>query len=200
MIEVEIQAADALAGLRNVAENTRSPRPLMRAIAGTLESETEKNFAAQGRPAWLGLAPRTLKKRGAGAKILQDKGRLAASVAGRYGRDFASVGSNVVYAAIHQFGGTIQRAAYSSTVRLRTDRQGNLLRQGTEGRASRLAVFAKDSHKRAVTRRYTVGAYGVTIPARPFLPADKDGRLQPEAAVAIDSDVQAWLRTITDPA
>nr|WP_306441232.1 phage virion morphogenesis protein [Methyloversatilis sp. XJ19-13] len=185
-----------MAGLRNVAENTRSPRPLMRAIAGTLESETEKSFAAQGRPAWLGLSPRTLKKRGAGAKILQDTGRLAGSVASRYGRDFASIGSNVAYAAIHQFGGTINRAPYSSSVRLRTDAKGKLLRQSTN---SKLAVFAKDSHRRAVSRRYTVGAYGITIPARPFLPADKDGRLQPAAARAIESDVQAWLRSITEP-
>lgn len=199
MFEVEIQAADALAGLRNVAENTRSPRPLMRAIAGTLESETEKNFAAQGRPAWLGLSPRMLKRRGAGAKILQDTGRLAGSVAGRYGRDFASIGSNVAYAAIHQFGGTINRAAYSSTVRLRTDAKGNLLRQGDKGRAARLAVFAKDSHKRAVSRRYTVGSFGITMPARPFLPADTNGRLQPEAARAIETDVQTWLRSITEP-
>lgn len=197
MFEVEIQAADALAALRNVVDNTRRPRDLMRAIAGTLESETEANFAAQGRPAWQGLAPRTIKKRGAGAKILQDTGRLAASVASRYGNDFASVGSNVAYAAIHQFGGTINRAPYSSTVRLRTDAKGNLVRQKTN---SRLAVFAKASHKRAVTRRYTVGAYGITIPARPFLPATAFGRLHPRTARAIDSDVQAWLRTITDPA
>lgn len=196
MFEVEIQAADALAGLRNVAENTRRPRDLMRMIAGTLESETEANFAAQGRPAWLGLSPRTLKKRGAGAKILQDTGRLAASVASRYGKDFASIGSNVAYAAIHQFGGTINRAPYSSSVRLRTDAKGKLLRQPTN---SKLAVFAKDSHKRALSRRYTVGAYGITIPARPFLPATALGRLHPRTARAIESDVQAWLRSITEP-
>lgn len=174
MFEVEIQAADALAALRNVVDNTRRPRDLMRAIAGTLESETEANFAAQGRPAWLGLHPATRAKRGADAQILQASGRLAASVLGDYGDDFARIGSNVAYAAIHQFGG--QTAPH-------VIRPRNKKALAFNGR-----VVKKVNHP------------GSKIPARPFLPADKNGRLQPEAARAIDSDVQAWLRTITDPA
>jgi len=105
MIVFEVKDEGMAVGLAQVAEGFRSPLPLMRAIAGMLETETEENFAAQGRPAWLGLSPRTLKRRGADAKILQDTGRLAGSIATRYDRTQATVGTNVRYAAIHRLGG-----------------------------------------------------------------------------------------------
>lgn len=187
---------DGLAGLAHLARGLNSPRPLMRALAGTLEAETEKNFAAQGRPKWLGLQPATLRRRGGTAQILQDTGQLAASIVSSYGRTEARVGSNKPYAAIHQFGGKIERAAYSSWVRLRTNAAGDLLRQGSDGRAARLAVFAKAGHKRARTVRYTTAGHTINMPARPFLPALGDGRIQPEALAALQADIQAFLRTL----
>lgn len=195
MIEIEVN--DSLSpGLTRLIAGLRSAQPLMRMLAGSMASVTEANFAAQGRPAWLGLKPATLKRRGADARILQDSGKLAASVVTRYGKDFAQVGSNRVYAAIHQFGGTIDRAAFSSWGALRTDRNGNLLRQGTEGRNKNLAIFAKGSHKRVKSIRYTVAAHQIKIPARPYLPFTPDGQLQPEAVTAIQGDVQAYLRSL----
>jgi phage gpG-like protein len=75
----------------------------------------------------------------------------------------SSIGSNVVYAAAHEFGALIHHPARSGSVRLRTDRNGQLLRNGN------LAIFAAGRHKRAVTRDYKAEAYDVTIPARaPF--------------------------------
>src|SRR3546814_20492515 len=64
----------------------------------------------------------------------------------------ALVGTNVVYARIHQEGGEIQFAPRSGTTRLRTNARGNLLRQGANGN---LAVFARDSHTRVRTVRWT---------------------------------------------
>nr|WP_279633745.1 phage virion morphogenesis protein [Cupriavidus gilardii] len=97
--------------------------------------------------AGLGWAPATRKRRD-GGEILQDSGRLASSVVARAEADAAVVATNIRYAAIHQFGGEITRAAHSGWVRLRTDASGKLIRQGKNGR---LAVFAKASHKRART-------------------------------------------------
>lgn len=199
MFEISIKDEGVTDLLSRIAGRFRDARPLMRAVAGTLETETEKNFAAQGRPRWLGLKPATLRRRGSGALILQDTGRLAGSVATAYGRDFARVGSNVAYAAIHQFGGSIHRAAFSSWGALRTDRQGNLLRQGDKGRRKNLAVFAKASHKRVKAIRYTVGEHDIEIPARPYLPADKNGNLQREAHMAIAADVRAYLVNLVKP-
>lgn len=199
MFESEIKDEGITTWLEKVVVGTRSPRPLMRAFAGTLAAETEKNFAAQGRPAWLGLAPRTLKRRGAGARMLQDSGQLAGSISSTYGSDFARIGTNKPYGAIQHFGGTVSKSAYSSWARLRQDGKGQLLRQGAEGRKARLAVFAKAGHRRVKTVRYTVGAHTITIPARPYLPADRDGRLQEAARPALEADVQDFLRSLAPP-
>lgn len=188
MTAIEINAGAAQAKLDALASRLGNPRPLFQAIAGVLESETETNFEAQGRPSWVPLSASTVaarRKRNKGSsvmQILQDRGILAASIGTEYGADFALVGAGGAakdYAAIHQFGGTIERAAHSTKVRLRTDAKGNLLRQDD----GKLAVFAKDSHKLARESWHEVDAYTIKIPARPYLPfkgsADA-GVLQPE--------------------
>jgi len=79
-------------------------------------------------------------------------------------RIVSSIGANVKYAAIHEFGGTIKRVLLAGSVRLRTDKRGNLLRQGKNGN---LAVFAKRRHKLAQTVSFAGGKrYEVRIPAR----------------------------------
>lgn len=64
-------------------------------------------FKRQG-PGWQPLKPRTLLRRrqlGKGAKILQDTGRLKNSqVVQRKTSDTVEMGSNLVYAATHQYG------------------------------------------------------------------------------------------------
>lgn len=77
---------------------------LMRGIAGDMHAAVEDNFAAQGRPRWADLKSVNIS-RGAGYKILQDSGRLAASIGVSYDDTTARVGTNLVYARIHQFGG-----------------------------------------------------------------------------------------------
>lgn len=184
----------AAAKLADVARQLGDARPLFRSIAGLLEAETEANFAAQGRPNWVPLAASTkaerLKRNNGGSvlKILQDSGILAASVSSAYGPDYAMVGAGgaaKAYAAIHQFGGTVEHAAHSVKTRLRTDAKGNLLKQ--EGRKN-LAVFAKDSHKRARESWHLVEAYRVSIPARPYLPFSgppDNAVLQPSTEVSL---------------
>lgn len=202
---VQVDAAAAAKALAQLEGAVTDPKPMFRAIAGALESETERNFAAQGRPHWVPLSKATIaerKKRNRGSsvlRILQDRGILAASVTSDFGTDFALVGAGgaaSAYAGVHQFGKTITRPPYSVKVRLRTDAKGNLLRQGTEGNAARLAVFAKDSHKRARESWHEVGEFTIKIPARPFLPffgPPDSGVLQPEAAKSVLDIVQNAL-------
>ena len=104
--------------------------PAMRKIAGALEKITEDNLEAEGRPRWKPLAESTkharlggkkaYKKNGeltvaaqrrqdSGFRILQHTGQLAASVSTDYDSNQAVIGSNKVYAAIHQFGGEAGR-------------------------------------------------------------------------------------------
>lgn len=75
----------------------------------------------------------------------------------------SSIGSNVVYARIHEFGGVIHRPAKETTVRLRLNKKGELERQA---KYPGLAVFASKHHKRVRSVSATVGAYDINIPPR----------------------------------
>jgi phage gpG-like protein len=113
-------------------------------------------------------------KKRAGGQILQDTGRLANSITPSSDADSATIGTNVIYAAIHQMGGKIAKPAQSRLVRHRTDRKGNLLRSGHMG--GKGLIFAKDSHKNAVARWFEQGAHDIGMPPRPFLPVTPDGQ------------------------
>ncbi|HQC95180.1 MAG TPA: phage virion morphogenesis protein [Aquabacterium sp.] len=190
----EIQdGLDAVASLLDGAGKTS----LFRSLAQTLESETEANFEAQGRPSWAPLSAATKAermKRNKGSSVLQilkDGGILASSISSYFDDETVVVGAGGAaraYAAIHQYGGTIERPAQSVKTRLRTDRKGNLLRQSAEGPGKNLAVFARDKHKQARESWSTVDAYKIDIPARPYLPfSGPPGgeQLQPAAASSI---------------
>jgi phage virion morphogenesis protein len=122
--KVEINALRAEAALERLAQAMSHRASLMAEIAGIMHGAVEENFAREGRPAWLGLKPGSwLSRAGAltktgqvsaaryernvrGGKILQRSGQLAASITPASDNDSAMVGTNKVYARIHQFGGT----------------------------------------------------------------------------------------------
>jgi phage gpG-like protein len=99
MLQVSLESAAATEQLRRIEAGVSDLTPLYRVLAGTLEAETEANFAAQGRPSWKPLseatkAARLKRNRGSSVlMILQDRGILAASVSSAYGADFAQVGA-----------------------------------------------------------------------------------------------------------
>ncbi len=197
MYEIKIEDSGVEAALGKMLERARDLAPLMRNIAEDLYDVTMENFEQQGRPAWSPLSPATIRsrrKRGHWpGKILQQSGRMRASVAPFHDDASAGVGVATPYAGIQQLGGTIERGAYSSTARLRTDAKGNLLRQGTKGKEKNLAVFAKDTHKRAKSVRYTTEGFTIRIPARPYLPVTASGQLQPEAEAAVMARLGRYL-------
>lgn len=101
----------------------------------------------------------------------------------------SSIGSNLAYAGIHEFGGTIHRKRSSGFVRLRTDARGNLLRQGANGK---LAIFAKKSHNRFESVRYQKGAYDIIIPARAPVRAGIADRLQEIGSALSAAIIKFW--------
>lgn len=174
MIEIKIEDTGALEAFNRLLSLGNDMSPVMRAIAGVLKDRTEQNFADESGP--LGKWPEVKDKKRAGGQILQDTGRLANSITAHSDADSASVGTNVVYAAIHQFGGTIRKPPQSRLVRHRTDRKGNLLH--SEYLHGKGLIFARDSHKNALSRWFEQGAHDIDMPARPFFPVTPDGRLQ----------------------
>lgn len=169
MIEFNSNLTEVLARISAFEREVASPAPLMMVWRGILHDTVEENFAKEGRPRWRALAKRTVKareKRGyVPIKILTQRGDLARSIEEGSDRTSAWVATSLRYAKIHQYGGEIERAAYGGTVRLRANRKGQLLRQGGVGG---LAIFAKDRHKQAVSRRFETGPFKIRIRARPF--------------------------------
>lgn len=104
MIEIKLDAGKVSAALARLERATSNLSPVMAQIAGVMHDEVEENFAQEGRPRWLGLKPPVSSRR-AGGKILQDSGLLAASITAGSNASSAWVGTNKIYAAIHQFGG-----------------------------------------------------------------------------------------------
>lgn len=133
MIEIEINCEAVQKLLEQAAEGLQNSAPLMEVVAARLHRAVDDNFESQGRPAWAGLKTGSwlsragpLTKRGnvskarynkkvVDGKILQDSGRLRNSITKQSDADSAVVGTNVVYAAIHNFGGqTAARVIYPS--------------------------------------------------------------------------------------
>jgi phage virion morphogenesis protein len=164
------QLAAALSRMQALGE---SPRPIWDAIGQYGETSTRLRFRHQAGPDGQAWKP-SKRAQKTGGQTLVHKARLLRSITHRASTSGAEWGSNVIYAGIHQFGGKIERLAFSSWLRLRTGKGGALLRQKDH---ARLAVFAKATHKNAVTKRFTVGAHSITMPARPFLGVnEQDGR------------------------
>ncbi|MFT4464754.1 MAG: phage virion morphogenesis protein [Sodalis sp. (in: enterobacteria)] len=99
MIDVTITVPDTLRqALERLAQSLSPRQPLMCALSEELYDAVMENFEQEGRPRWLPIA--------CAGKILQQSGRLAASIDSDADNDQAVVGTNVVYARIHQQGGT----------------------------------------------------------------------------------------------
>lgn len=112
-IELKLEHNKALKVFTDLAAAGADLSPVMREIAGMLADASEQAFANESDPntgeAWKPLTESHKARRqekGYTGPILQMTGSLAASIQSDWGRDFAQVGSNKIYAAIHQHGGT----------------------------------------------------------------------------------------------
>jgi phage gpG-like protein len=98
----------------------------------------------------------------------------------------SSIGSNVIYAGVHEFGARIEHKARTGTARLRTDAHGNLLRRGN------LATFARSGHKRVKEVAYEAGAHTLEIPARAPVTTGIEDRLDDYRSAISEACAAAW--------
>lgn len=105
MIEISLDEKQLHAGLSQLLKNATNTRPMMRAIATEMVSMTEDNFESES---WGGDRWKQSNRATEGDKTLQLTGQLAASISTQVGNDFARIGSNKPYAAIHHLGGKIE--------------------------------------------------------------------------------------------
>ncbi|HOV99271.1 MAG TPA: phage virion morphogenesis protein [Bacteroidota bacterium] len=122
--QIEIIDTKTLESLRGRFTNLQ---PLMVNLAETMRTTVFKNFDTEGNRLgkhWPQLKHSTIlqrqKKGYWPGKILQRTGQLKRSIQSSYGVDYAKVGTNLIYAAIHNFGGNIHQSALSSYLSKKT--------------------------------------------------------------------------------
>ncbi|WP_287916055.1 phage virion morphogenesis protein [Comamonas sp.] len=150
----QVVGVDELARLEALLAN---PSDLQARLGEYLQSSTEGRFKTQTGPdgmAWQALQPRYARsKKKNKDKILTLDGHLR-RIHWQPDGDDVLAGSNRIYAAIQQLGGTINKPARQSSVHF------------GEGKTARLFVKKKKA-KRSMD--VTIPAHEVVMPARPFL-------------------------------
>ncbi|WP_153114615.1 phage virion morphogenesis protein [Rhodocyclus tenuis] len=104
---IKIEDGQINGALRRLIALGRDASPAMRDIAAIGENSTRARFRSQTGPDGVKWQP-SLRAQLAGGRTLTKDGHLSGSINGRAGADFAEWGVNRIYAAIHQFGGTIR--------------------------------------------------------------------------------------------
>ena len=111
-IVAKINDAQVKALMAKLITNSYRTEPAMRKIEGLMLDSVEQNFESEGRPRgwkpWADATRDARQDRGtASGKILNEHGAsgLNGSINGRHDNTSAIVGSNKVYARIHQKGG-----------------------------------------------------------------------------------------------
>lgn len=189
---VQVEDAQVTAALLALRQRCTHLQPVMARIGQQLVTLADLSFRGERDPwgtAWQRLSQSTLRQRRkgkgtGGAKILRDSGRLAASISYRASAEQVVVGTNVVYAAIHQFGGDIQHPARTRPLYFRTNKAGTEV--GNRFVKKRRSNFVQD---------VSVGAYTQHIKARPFFPI-RNGQvdLPNDTRESILSDLAEFLR------
>jgi len=141
-IKVDVQDGAVRDALAEMARRGRDNREMMQDIGEVVRTSVEDNFEAEGRPARWKQSGRVARE---GGQTLSKWSVLRRSFTVHPGNGFVTVGTNVPYAAIHQFGG-------KTKPRTIVPRNGKAL------------FWPGAAHPVRVVRHP-----GSTIPARPFL-------------------------------
>lgn len=101
LVQIRVFDAALQRAFREAERRCKHLRPVFEAIGELLVKSVRKNFQAGGRPsAW----PRRKERKG--KRLLRETGRLERSITAQPDDDSVVVGSDLPYAAAHNFGST----------------------------------------------------------------------------------------------
>lgn len=103
----DIDASSVTRRLQSLQALGADMTPAMRDVAALGESQTRMRFRTQKAPDGQKWKP-SLRAIVTGGRTLTKDAHLGDSISNDYGHDYAMWGANRIYAAIHQFGGTIR--------------------------------------------------------------------------------------------
>ena len=109
MFSVELKADTITSGLTRLAAQMGDLSPVMEQIGEYLVRSTKKRFEKGESPEgvkWAANSPVTLARKSNSSPLFGNSGDLRNLPAPDFGPDFVAIGTNRVYAAMMQFGGT----------------------------------------------------------------------------------------------
>lgn len=153
---------------KSILKDLNSPDWLMQSIALSMKRENQITLSTIQRGHLTGRGPFPPEDHRLGVRSNRLRSAAWANDPEISGDQVnSSIGDNVEYAAIHEFGGRIVRQPHSGSVRLRTNAAGELLRQINGN--GKLAIFANKEHKRVKTVEYQSKGHEINMPERaPF--------------------------------
>lgn len=159
-LKIEAKSLPSVArGVEELARRAEDPAPLMDEIGSLLTTSTidrfERERAPDGQP-WLP----SIRAREEGGQTLTESARLRTSITHRVGNRSVEIGTNVVYAAVHQLGATI-RAKHAKALRFKVGGRFATVKQVTIPARPFLGVSAGD--ERAIGE--AVADYLGSVPA-----------------------------------
>ena len=156
---------ESLEKLWNERSELMRAEPLLRSMGERLLEFHQQRFRDQKSPEgvpWKELSPRyRARKRKNQDKVLTRDGHLRNTLRWQVNADELLFGTDRVYGAIHQFGGSIEIAARSQQAYYRQKKDGEIDNQFVRKRKSNFAQW------------HTLPAYKISIPARPWLGVSK---------------------------
>ena len=177
-VTVSVNASEVVVGLGELRAGVANTATMLRIIGELMRASIARTFREEGSPAgaWPQLAESTLEKKQyvADHKLLIMSGRLYSSIGYVVQDNTLTIGTNVVYAAVHQYGSK--------------DRLGGSI--GSQARIAGREVIVK----KHLSRRFTGIAHMVpeherfqNIPSRPYLV------FRPEDPQRIVNGIEAYL-------
>ena len=147
--------------LGDVVAELHRPRLMWGEMGEAMIDIHRQRFQAQMSPEgekWKALSPSYQKRKKRNKeKILSLNGYLSGTLRYQIESDGLLFGSNLPYAAIHHFGGTIEIKSRQTTLYFKQNKDGSVNNQ-----------FAKKS-KSNYSETHTIPAYHITMPERPWL-------------------------------
>ncbi len=187
---IEVRDPGIQAALTALEARLGNLQPILQTIGEEIMERAKERFATSTGPdgqRWKANAPATVRAYLAGggkggkrplvglSKSLMNQFHVRADARS------VTVGNSMVYAAIQQFGGTIDVLARS---------QLSYFKIGKDGSVGNRFVGKKDAN---FAQWHTRGAHQVVIPPRPFLPIRDNGFLYPEEQAKILATLHDYL-------
>jgi len=161
MIDVKIKDHGVKKLLAEIQRRAHTLSPAMNIIGQIVRTSIVRNFEKEGRPEkWKKHSKTTEKRRGKGASILRAESHLMNSIHHKADKNSVVIGTNRIYAAVHQFGA--KKGAFGT---FSVTQQVKEHIRKIKGKRQKVRA-----HKR--TRKMPV-PWG-DIPARPFMMVQKE--------------------------